>query len=224
MEWTTCRENPNEDTQAEGIVVDEENDILYVGFEDAGLYKIEMASQMPDMVEIGIANLIQPVKIFGQSYIAVPNDDEFECEYNPEREPEAGEIFMEGDESLAGEHIEADLEGITIYFADNGEGYLIASSQGDSTFQIFEREGENEFVGAFQISGVGSTDGLDVVNVPLGSNFPDGLLAVHNGEAPEPDDTSDINGFEYDGSTRFDYVGWEDVADAFPEGLIIDTD
>jgi 3-phytase (myo-inositol-hexaphosphate 3-phosphohydrolase) len=179
---------------------------------------------MPDMLEIGTDNLIQPVKIFGQPYIAILDDEGFGCEYNPEREPEGGEIFTEGDESLAGEHIQADLEGITIYFADDGEGYLIASSQGDSTFQIFERGSENDFVGAFQVSDVGDTDGLDVVNVSLGSDFPNGLLVVHNGEVPEPDDTSDINGFEYDGSTQFKYVRWEDVANAFPESLIIDPD
>jgi hypothetical protein len=29
---------------------------------------------------------------------------------------------------------------------------------------------------------------------------------VQNGEAPEPRDTGDVNGYEFDGSTQFKYV------------------
>jgi hypothetical protein len=49
------------------------------------------------------------------------------------------------------------------------------------------------------------------VPVSLGRKYPLGLLVVQNGEAPEPDDTGDINGYEFDGATRFLFLN---VADA----------
>jgi hypothetical protein len=36
--------------------------------------------------------------------------------------------------------------------------------------------------------------------------LPLGLLVVQNGEAPEPPNTGDINGYEFDGSTQFKFV------------------
>ncbi|HET6583631.1 MAG TPA: hypothetical protein VFG69_09290, partial [Nannocystaceae bacterium] len=36
-------------------------------------------------------------------------------------------------------------------------------------------------LGAFSLAGVGSTDGIDVVNVALGDAFPTGLFTAHNG-------------------------------------------
>jgi len=35
------------------------------------------------------------------------------------------------------------------------------------------------------------------------------LMVVHNGGAAEPADTSDINGYEYDGSTQFNFVNFK---------------
>jgi 3-phytase len=55
----------------------------------------------------------------------------------------------------------------------------------------------------FFVSGVGDTDGVHYVPVPLGPAYPLGVVAIQNGEAPEPADTSDINGYEFDGSTHF---------------------
>ena len=66
----------------------------------------------------------------------------------------------------------ADVEGVTIYYAADGKGYLIASSQGRNYFSVFERDGENTFVGKFSITGVGDTDGIDVLNVSLNATFP----------------------------------------------------
>jgi hypothetical protein len=44
------------------------------------------------------------------------------------------------------------------------------------------------------------------VHVPLGRQFPLGLLVVQNGEAAEPPDTGDGNRYEFDGSTQFMYA------------------
>lgn len=123
---------------------------------------------------------------------------------------------------LSTEHLEIDVEGLTMYYARGGAGYLIVSSQGANTFHVFNRRGQNEHLATFQIDGVEDTDGIDVVNVPLGRDFPFGLLAVHNGGAPEPANTHPINGFEYDGSTQFKFVRWDAVAESFSQPLRID--
>lgn len=62
---------------------------------------------------------------------------------------------------------------------------LLASSQGDSSFLV---------------------EALARVPGPLTKRYPLDLLVVQNGEAPEPPDTSDVNGYAFDGSTQFKYV------------------
>jgi 3-phytase len=76
---------------------------------------------------------------------------------------------------------EDDAEGVTIYFARGGGGYIIVSSQGNSSFLVFKRRPPHSFVKAFRISGVRETDGVDVTNVNLGSAFPSGLFVCHDG-------------------------------------------
>jgi 3-phytase len=75
----------------------------------------------------------------------------------------------------------ADVEGITIYYTASGNGYLIASSQGSNNFKVYERQEPHNFVKTFSVSGVGSTDGIDVTNLSLGSSFPLGLFLCHDG-------------------------------------------
>jgi myo-inositol-hexaphosphate 3-phosphohydrolase len=55
------------------------------------------------------------------------------------------------------------------------KGYLIASSQGASTFQVSDRDRSNAFVLAIDpskgtIGDVGETDGIDVTNVRTSSS------------------------------------------------------
>ncbi len=68
------------------------------------------------------------------------------------------------------------------------------------TSRALSSEDVSIHVTAFSVDGVDDTDGVDVVNVPVDGDFPLGLLVLQNGDAPAPADTSDINGFEYDGS------------------------
>jgi 3-phytase len=72
-----------------------------------------------------------------------------------------------------------DAEGITIYFARDGGGYLIVSSQGNDSFMVYDRLPPHAFVKAFSIEGVEETDGVDVTNVDLGPDFPYGLFSCH---------------------------------------------
>ena len=128
-----------------------------------------------------------------------------------------------------GSNLEADVEGLTIYYGNDGTGYLLASSQGDSTYAVFSREGNNEYLGSFAIGesggidGAEESDGADIINVPLGSQFPSGLLVVQDGSNNPAfvavDDEGELQNF----NTNFKFIPWENVAHAFPEPLQIDT-
>jgi 3-phytase len=89
--------------------------------------------------------------------------------------------------STSGEHLVSNVEGLTIYYADNGTGYLIVSSQGNNTFVIYRREGQNAYVQTFEIAAgngideVSATDGVDVTNFGLGGAFPQGLFIAQDG-------------------------------------------
>lgn len=110
-----------------------------------------------------------------------------------------------------------DVEGLTLYYGPNGTGYLIASSQGNNTFVVYEREGDNDYVATFRVAegngidAVTETDGIDVVNVPLGPAFPKGLLVVQ-------DDRNDT------GNQNFKLVPWEHVAQAIEPPLAVHVD
>ena len=131
---------------------------------------------------------------------------------------EQGIYVYHADEDMSTDHfrflpvkqdtLAADVEGLAIYYASDGKGYLLASSQGQNYFSVFERDGENEFVQKFTVTGVGDTDGIDVLNVPLNATFPLGIFACHNGDvSPHP-----VN-----------LVKWEDIADDNSPDLLIDT-
>lgn len=127
-----------------------------------------------------------------------------------------------------GSNLEADVEGLTIYYAADGKGYLLASSQGDSTYAAFTREGNNDYLGNFAIGksgsvdGVEESDGADVINVPLGSQFPSGLLVAQDG-SNEPAVVVNEDGEVENVSSNFKFVPWENVANGFPNPLAIDT-
>ena len=67
-----------------------------------------------------------------------------------------------------------DVKGLALYYGANGRGYLIAASQGGSSFHIYNR-GDNVQVGEFKIvtgggiDGVTGEDGIDVTNFALGA-------------------------------------------------------
>ena len=109
--------------------------------------------------------------------------------------------------------LKADLEGLTMYYQPDGEGYLIASVQGSNEYAVFERaytgNNANKYLRNFSIQGVEKTDGLDVTNVDLGGKFTSGMLVVHDGVGESP--------------TRYKLVSWDEVADSGSPRLAIDT-
>ncbi|NMF61471.1 hypothetical protein DP115_01165 [Brasilonema octagenarum UFV-OR1] len=124
---------------------------------------------------------------------------------------------------LGGSYVEDDVEGLSIYYGKDGTGYLLASSQGDSTFAVYNRQGQNDFVGRFGVGNNGTidsvqeSDGADVTNVPLGANFPYGVFITQDGRnlPAKVVDGENVN-------TNFKFVPWENIAYAFPNPLTID--
>jgi 3-phytase len=116
--------------------------------------------------------------------------------------------------------IEADVEGLTIYYGAGNKGYLIASSQGNNSFAVFTRDGENKYLGSFVITGSGGvdgtsdTDGIDVLNLGLGSEFPEGVFIAQDGY--NYDDENLVN-------QNFKMVDWKDIASQFKPWLLIDN-
>ena len=112
-----------------------------------------------------------------------------------------------------GEHgLTADVEGLALYYANGGRGYLIASSQGSSTFNVYDRGRANEYVltidpQAGRIGDVEHTDGIGVTNCPTGADFAHGLFVAQDGEN-KPD------------HQNFKYYRWEDIAGS---RLLVDT-
>lgn len=84
-----------------------------------------------------------------------------------------------------GEHgFTADAEGVTIAYGEDGAGYIIVSSQGNSQYLAFDRKAPHAFVTRFGVDGARETDGIDVLNADLGPAFPNGIFTLHNGAAP----------------------------------------
>ncbi len=84
-------------------------------------------------------------------------------------------------------HLFADVEGLAIAYGANGTGYLMASSQGNHSYVVYRREGNNEFVKKFRIAngnkvdGAEETDGIDVTTANLGPSFPNGVFVAQDG-------------------------------------------
>ena len=119
--------------------------------------------------------------------------------------------------NASGGHLSADVEGLALYApSESGPdaGYLIASSQGNHTYVVYDRAPPHAYRGTFQIAdndsvgidGAEDTDGLDVVATPLGPDYPAGLLVVQDGDNKTSDGA--------DANQNFKYVSWADVAEA----------
>jgi 3-phytase len=87
----------------------------------------------------------------------------------------------------------------------------VVSVQGNFSYAVFNRAGDNEYLGSFKIEdgdvidGVEETDGLEVIPDSLSPQFPGGLLVVQDG-------------FNYQADTlipqNFKLVDWRQVIEA----------
>jgi myo-inositol-hexaphosphate 3-phosphohydrolase len=113
-----------------------------------------------------------------------------------------------------GGHLTANVKGLAIYYSTGGEGYLIAASQGNSSFQLYRRS-DGAFVGQFrigtgEIDRVNGQDGIDVTNYALSAEFPEGVFVSQ-------DFTND------DSNQNFKLVPWHAIAASQTPPLIVDT-
>ncbi|MEU6390598.1 phytase [Streptomyces sp. NPDC046939] len=193
--WSPCAE-PGELPQVEGMVVDPDDGTLYAGQEDVGIWRLRA-----DLT--GTPKLIDKVREYG-----VPGTYD-----------EATEECVAGaDPGFGGTHLTADVEGLTLVTEKDGDGLLLASSQGDNTFAAYDREvsDANEYEGGFRITPASATldgseecDGAAALNAPLGRRYPHGLLVVQDGhDAPGDPDRP---------STDFKFVDLGEVTSAIDD-------
>ncbi|MCC6800735.1 MAG: phytase [Anaerolineae bacterium] len=110
--------------------------------------------------------------------------------------------------------LEDDIEGLTIYYAAGGGGYLIASSQGSDDYVVYSRGETPAYLGRFSIEasdaldGTSDTDGIDVTNAALGAAFPEGVFVAQDGRNTAPN-----------ANQNFKFVSWAEIA----AGLALDS-
>ncbi|MEV5609526.1 phytase [Streptomyces sp. NPDC052225] len=180
-DWSPC-EDPGNGPQAEGLVVDPARGTVYISQEDVGIWKLPAdLSDRPQLVdrtrEFGVPAVYDPA-----TEECVPGDDP----------------------GYGGEHLVADVEGLTLYRGPSGHQYLVASSQGDYTYAVYDTAREDRFTGGFRVAagpkadGSEETDGIAAFNKPLGSAFPAGLFVAQDGyNAPAAGDDGDRTDTNY---------------------------
>ncbi|MEV4918983.1 phytase [Streptomyces tirandamycinicus] len=181
--WTPCGE-PGDAPQVEGMVVDPANGMLYAGQEDVGIWRVRA-----DLT--GTPRLVDKVREYG-----VP------AAYDEKTE----ECVAGADPGFGGTHLSADVEGLTLLTEPDGDGYILASSQGDDTFALYDREVDerNEYEGGFRVTaaspaldGAEESDGAAVLDAPLGPKYPNGLLVVQDGHDTPGDGDREATGFTF---------------------------
>lgn len=103
----------------------------------------------------------------------------------------------------------ADVEGLAIYYKPNGEGYLVASSQGSNDYALFDRKSPHAYIGSFAvvadgetgIDGSSETDGLDVSSANFGPDYPNGIFVAQDGRNVFPSEKQ-----------NFKIIDWNDIA------------
>jgi 3-phytase len=126
-------------------------------------------------------------------------------------EPDGSEDRTLVDSTDENGNLTDDVEGLAIFYGDGDSGYLVASNQGADNYALYERGGENKFVGLFHvvaddvtgIDGSSETDGLDVSSANFGPDFPGGLLVVQDGRNITPYERQ-----------NFKLVPWQRISDA----------
>jgi 3-phytase len=128
-------------TQPEGCVIDDARGRLYLGEENAGIWRFDMG--------------VGPAK---------------------------GALFAKAPSAM----LKPDVEGLAL-LEEGASTWLIASSQGDSTFAVWKVDGEPQFKGRFNVAarpsidGVTGTDGVAALGGMVGG-FAHGLVVMQDDE------------------------------------------
>lgn len=200
--WTPCSDDDGKLPHFEGMVADPENNTLFLAQEDVGIWKTSLST--PN--DVRTWSLFSKVKKYGVPYSRVWDqaEEEYVCTLDFSKDPGYGDAYLN-----------ADAEGLTMYDSGNGKGYILASSQGDNTVALYQREGDNQYISSFTVTdgssvdAVNETDGMMVVNVNLGGKFDQGLLVMQDGK--NATSREHLDGAKGDNS-NFKYVAWRDIA------------
>ncbi|KAI1749733.1 phytase [Xylaria castorea] len=124
--------------------------------------------------------------------------------YGAEPDDDASEGFLIAE--VGDGHTYADVEGVTLVEGTTAnKGFILASQQGVSAYNIYRRAAPHEYVATFTIiedaekgiDAVSNTDGLAAVGTSLGPAFPHGLVVVHDDANQLPESgTSDEASFK----------------------------
>jgi 3-phytase len=115
------------------------------------------------------------------------------------------------DRAGPGGHLVADVEGLALVQQPGRRGFLLASSEGDSTFAVYRRGGDQAWLGQREVAdgaradGCTDTDGIEAVAADLGPDFPAGIFICHDGRNTTPGPA---------GNQNFKYVRLERIVDA----------
>jgi 3-phytase len=85
-----------------------------------------------------------------------------------------------------GKHLTADVEGLALVTDGASGGWLVASSQGDNAYALFDLA-TGKPAGRFRINGgtlggTSDTDGIEVILGDFGPAFPEGLFVAQDGD------------------------------------------
>jgi 3-phytase len=126
-------------------------------------------------------------------------------------EPSAGATPASVDKVATNPKLKDDLEGVGLYDLGGGRGYLVVSVQGNNSYAVYRRDGDNAYIGSFSviadplrgIDGISETDGLDVSSANLGPGFEAGAMVAQDGRNVLPVENQ-----------NFKFVPWSEVARA----------
>lgn len=108
-------------------------------------------------------------------------------------------------------HLAAEVEGLALVLQPGHRGFLLASSEGDSSFAIYRRGrdhawlGQREVVAGRAADGCSDTDGIEAVAADLGPDFPAGIFICQDGRNTAPGSA---------GRQNFKYVRLDQLLDA----------
>lgn len=78
-----------------------------------------------------------------------------------------------------------DIEGLALHHTTSAK-YLIASSQGNNRYAIFDLEDKAKYLKAFAVvdsivDGCEETDGIDAISIKVGEKYPQGFMLIQDG-------------------------------------------
>lgn len=117
----------------------------------------------------------------GKLYISEERRGVWEFDAEPNASTKGELIIKVGEHGLIG-----DIEGLALYDLPDGDNYLVVSDQGSNDFKVYQRAAPHHFSGAFAVDGALRTDGIDICNASLGSQFPTGLFLCHSAADGRP--------------------------------------